>query len=407
MTKWRVVALCWGALVFTSMIRVSLGVAAPFIMEEFDIPPETMGWILSGWNWAYTACQLFVGPLVDRFGPWIVLGLGSGLWSLSTILLPLAGGAVALFSLRALFGIGHSPLIPAQASAISRSFQPDQRSTALGFSFSGSQLGSAAGAIVAGFILARWGWPSVFYAVGAGNLIFGLIWLMAYPDRKVRQQVKITPKTESQEGERVSIPALLGHRSAWGLAFGQMGYLYAYHVFLSWLPTYLVRERGMTIEIAGGLTGVLFIGGMIGTIGGGWLADYLVRRGISSTVAKKSVVGVGMMFATVMVVTAAYTSQTWLAVTLLTLCMTSLRATTGSANSMPIELAPSSSVASLVSIQNVGGNVGGLIAPIATGYILAVTGVMSGALVAAGAIMTFGAFSYVFIVGRLPDAETD
>ena len=73
--KWRVVALCWGALVMTSIIRISLGIAAPTLMKEYDISPSTMGYILSGWNWAYTSLQLIVGPLVDRFGAWIVLGL--------------------------------------------------------------------------------------------------------------------------------------------------------------------------------------------------------------------------------------------------------------------------------------------------------------------------------------------
>jgi dipeptide/tripeptide permease len=72
---------------------------------------------------------------------------------------------------------------------------------------------------------------------------------------------------------------------------------------------------------------------------------------------------------------------------------------------MPIDLAPSASVASLVSIQNFGGNLGGLAAPIVTGYILAATGSFTGALVTAGAVMSFGAFSYVFIVGRLPEED--
>ncbi len=108
-----------------------------------------------------------------------------------------------------------------------------------------------------------------------------------------------------------------------------------------------------------------------------------------------------MMIATVLVVTAAYTPQTWLAVTLLTLCMGFLRATTGSANAMAMDLAPRAAVGSLTSIQNFGGNVGGLMAPIVTGYILEATGSFTGALVVAGAVMMFGAISYVFIVGPL------
>ncbi len=404
--KWLVVALCWGALTMASVIRMSLSMVAPTLMQEYDISPETMGFVLSGWNWAYTACQLIVGPLVDRFGSWMVLGLGAGVWSLSTIAFPLAATALGFFLFRALFGVGHSMLIPSQGSAISRWFKPEQRSTALGFAFSGSQVGIAIGSVVCAFILANWGWQSVFYWVGAANLLFAAIWFSSYPDKQIGVQEKLGHGEKGKTSERVSILSLLRYRTAWGLALGQAGYLYAYHVFVSWLPSYLALERGMSIRQTGFLASLPFIVGMVATIGGGWLGDYLIRKGFGPTAARKTVVGTGMMVATVLVVTAAYVTQTWLAVALLTLCMGSLRATTGSANSIPIDLAPRTSVASLVSIQNVGGNIGGLMAPIVTGYILAATGSFAGALVMAGIVMTFGAFSYVFIVGRLPE-ESD
>ena len=399
----------------SSVVRISLGIAAPTLMKEFDISPVTMGYVLSGWNWAYTACQLIIGPVVDRFGSWIVLGLGAGVWSLSTIALPLATTALSLFLFRAVFGIGHSMLIPAQASTISKWFRSEQRSTALGFAFSGSQVGSAVGAAVCALLLVSFGWRSVFYWIGAANLLFAVIWILFHPDKKIGPQTKLDPEGETRTEKRVSIFALLfgtrgnslgvrlrNCRSAWGLAFGQMGYLYAYHVFISWIPSYLIMERNMSIQLTGIAASLPFVMGMAGTIGGGWLGDHLIRRGLNHTTARKTVVGIGMMVATVMVIAAAYTPQTWLAVALLTLCMGSLRATTGSANAMPIDLAPSTSVASLVSIQNFGGNVGGLMAPIVTGYIFAATGSFTGALVTAGAVMMFGAFSYVFIVGRLP-----
>jgi len=411
--KWGVVGLCFGALAMSSVVRISLGIAAPTLMKEFDISPVTMGYVLSGWNWAYTACQLIIGPVVDRFGSWIVLGLGAGVWSLSTIALPLATTALALFLFRAVFGIGHSMLIPAQASTISKWFRSEQRSTALGFAFSGSQVGSAVGAAACAFLLASFGWRSIFYWIGAANLLFAIIWILFHPDKKIGIQAKLGPERETETVERVPIFTLLfgtgdnslgvrlrNCRSAWGLAFGQMGYLYAYHVFISWIPSYLIIERNMSVQLTGIAASLPFVMGMAGTIGGGWLGDHLIRRGLNHTTARKTVVGIGMMVAMVMVIAAAYTPQTWLAVALLTLCMGSLRATTGSANAMPIDLAPSTSVASLVSIQNFGGNVGGLMAPIVTGYIFAATGSFTGALVTAGVIMMFGAFSYIFLVGQ-------
>jgi MFS family permease len=295
-------------------------------------------------------------------------------------------------------------IIPAQAVSISKWFRSRQRSSALGFSFTGTLVGIAIGTTICAFLLDRLGWQSIFYWVGAANLLYALFWFFFYPDRTLGRQEKLDP--EKTEADRVSMVSLLRYRSAWGLALGQFGSLYAYYVFVGWLPSYLVMERGMSILRTGIVGSLPFWMGMIGSIGGGWLGDHLIRRGISPTVARKAVVATGLMSATLLVIAAAYTPQTWLAVALLSLCMGTLKVTTGSAQSMPIDLAPSTSVASLVSLQNFGGNIGGLLSPIVTGYIFASTGSFSGALLTAGGVMTFGAFSYVFIVGRLPEQSS-
>jgi sugar phosphate permease len=102
-----------------------------------------------------------------------------------------------------------------------------------------------------------------------------------------------------------------------------------------------------------------------------------------------------------MVVATAYAEQAWVAVALLTLSVGSLRLATGSANSLPIDLAPRSVVGSLTAIQNFFGNIGGLLAPIVTGYLLKNSGTFVSSLLVAGGMALFGAISYVFIVGNL------
>ena len=184
-------------------------------------------------------------------------------------------------------------------------------------------------------------------------------------------------------------------------AFGHMGYLYAYFFFVSWLPGYLVLERKLTLLQSGIASALPFCAGLLGTLGGGWLGDYLIQRGVTTTVSRKSIIGVGLTASTVLVVAAAYVEQSWLAVTLLTLCVGCLRLATGSANSLPIDLAPPAAVASLTSIQNFFANIGGLLAPIVTGRIVSVTGSFVIALVVAGGMALFGAISYVFMMGNL------
>src|ERR1700694_4843265 len=101
------VSLLFGAQLFAYMIRYPLSIVAPTLMKQYHLSPQTMGYILSGWNWSYTAGLPILGPVVDRFGPWIVMGLGSIVWGVSTIALPLASAATSLFLLRMIFGLGH------------------------------------------------------------------------------------------------------------------------------------------------------------------------------------------------------------------------------------------------------------------------------------------------------------
>jgi sugar phosphate permease len=180
-----------------------------------------------------------------------------------------------------------------------------------------------------------------------------------------------------------------------------MGYLYAYYFFVSWLPAYLVLERKMTVLKSGVIAALPFWAGVFCTLAGGWLGDHLIQRGISLTVSRKSIIGIGLTAATTMVIGAVFTQQGWLAVTLLTLCVACLRTTTGSVNSLPIDLAPPSAVASLTAIQNLFGNLAGMLAPIITGYIVNSTGSFVDSFIVAGAMALFGAVSFVFIIGNL------
>jgi len=391
--------LLFSAQLFSFMIRFAFGVVAPVLMEMYRISPKAMGYVLSGWNWSYTAGLPIMGVIVDRFGPYIVLGVGSLVWGIFTVALPIATSAVPLFLLRMFFGLGQTTLLPAGALAVFRGFSLRERARVIAIVFSGNQVGLAIGATVAAFILARLGWQAVFYCIGAASLLFTLGWFTLYPDKRIGgQSAALADSLTPNPAAQTPWLWLLRHRSTWGIAFGQMGYLYAYFFFVSWLPGYLILERRMTLLQSGIIAALPFWAGLVGTLGGGWLGDYLIERGVSTTFSRKSIIGTGLSASAVFVVTAAYVEQAWLAVTLLTLCVGSLRLATGSVNSYPIDLAPRPMVGALTGLQNFFGNIGGLLAPIVTGYIVNATGSFSASFVVAGGMALFGAASYVFIV---------
>ena len=391
------VSLLFGTQLFSFMIRFAFGVVAPTLMALYHLSPKTMGYILSGWNWSYAAGLLFIGFVVDRFGPYIVLGLGSLVWGIFTIALPISTAPLSLFLMRMIFGLAQTPLIPAGATAVSRGFNIQERTRIIAIAFAGNQMGVAVGATVAAFVLASLGWQAVFYCIGSASLLMTLAWLSFYPDKRIGRQPPRHPSADRHAVQRISWSSLFRYRSTWGIAFGQMGYLYAYFFFVSWLPGYLILERKMTLLQSGILSALPFWAGLLGTLAGGWLGDYLIQHGISTTVSRKSIIAGGLSGSTVLVISAAYVEQSWLAVTLLTLCIGCLRLATGSVNSLPIDLAPALMVGSLTGIQNFFGNIGGLLAPIVTGYLVNATGSFAGSFVVAGCMALFGAISYMLI----------
>jgi len=388
--------LLFGTQLFSYMIRFVFGVVGPTLMALYHLSPKTMGYILSAWNWSYTAGLPFIGIVVDRFGPYIVLGLGSLLWGISTIALPASTAPLSLFLMRMIFGIGQTPLVPGGAIAVSRGFSVQERARVISIAFAGNQVGLAIGATLAAFILATLGWEAVFYCIGGASLLLTLAWFAFYPEKRVGR----LHSSPGHAAARIPWLSLFRYRSTWGIALGQMGYLYAYFFFITWLPGYLILERRMTLLQSGIVSALPFWAGLLGTLAGGWISDYLIQRGVSTIVSRKSVIAAGMFSSTVLVVSSAYVERGWLAVTLLTLCVGFLRLATGSANSLPIDLAPKTMVGSLTSIQNFFGSIGGLLAPIVTGYLVNATGSFVSSFVAAGGMALFGAVSFSWIVGR-------
>jgi MFS family permease len=399
--KFTAVSFLFAAFMFSFMIRAALSVAAPTLMKLYNITPAVMGNVLAGWNWTYTGALSFSGLIVDRFGPWLSMGAGSLIWGAATVALPLAAaGWLSLFLMRAVFGLGQGILVPSIATSVSRVFGPKERATAIAVAFSGNNVGTALATTVSAFILARYGWEMVFYVLGGGSLAMTLLWFLLFPERRVGRAVPDSSEPATS-GQKIPWSSLFQYRSTWGIAFGQLGYLYAYFFFIAWLPAYFIIGRNMTLLRTGIYAALPFWAGMLGTLLGGWLSDYLIRTGTSRTLARKVIIGPGLAAFTVLVIAAAYAEPVWLVVTLLVLAVGCMRLATGPCNSLAIDLAPRSVVGSLTAIQNFFGNIGGLLAPIVGGYLLGATGSFTASLLVAGGMALFGAISFVFIVGDL------
>jgi MFS transporter, ACS family, D-galactonate transporter len=399
--RWNIILLLAASQAIAYIDRVNLSVAGPEeLVKVQGYTPTDLGFLLSVFNWSFTASLLLAGPFADWVRPRISFPIGVGVWSLATALCSVTTAFAPLAMFRAFVGIGESTMIPSGARVIRETFDLKHRALVVGTFFAGNKVGLTLGIPLSAVLLHNWGWSAVFYITGGLGFFWLAWWLLVY-----RAPPREAETLTGPVADRIRWRDLLRYRTTWGVMLGQAGYLYIYYVFATWLPGYLTLERNLSV-LNTGMVGMLpFLIGTGMVVFGGWAADRLIQNGWRVTIVRKGFAVGGLLGATAFTIAGAYAADTVLAVALLTLSVASVSLSTASVNSMPIDVAPPHIVSSLTSLQNFGGNVGGSFAPIVTGALVTATGDFTvPLLVAAGVALVFGCGSYGFIVGNLDRA---
>jgi ACS family D-galactonate transporter-like MFS transporter len=399
--RWNILALLACSQAIAYIDRVNFAVVGPYLIRTHHYTPAQVGTLISIFNWAFTFSLLAAGPITDRIRPRRSYPLGVGTWSFATVLCSLTQVFAPLAACLALLGIGESAMIPSGSRVIRETFDKKHRAFAVGTFFAGNKVGLTLGIPLTSVLLVNWGWPFVFYITGGLGLLWVVWWLIVY---RTPVDTEAQPALDFAQA-RIRWATLLRYPTTWGVMLGQAGYLYIYYVFASWLPGYLVLQRGMSTLTTGWVGMLPFLVGTVCVVLGGWLGDRLIARGARVTLVRKGFAVGGLLGATVFTIAGAYAPEDVMAIALLTASVASVSFSTAAVNAMPIDVAPPHIVSSLVSLQNFGGNVGGSFAPLVTGLLISSSGDFTlPLLVAAGVALIFGCGSYGLIVGNL-DSE--
>lgn len=230
----------------------------------------------------YSFMGIPLGWLADRWHRIRLITIGLTIWSGLTALSGMTRGFWSLFVVRVGVGIGESSCAPAGQTILSDYFPPAKRSTILAIFNCGVPIGHGLGLYLGGYIAQHWGWRSAFYLLGIPGLLFAL--LVATLREPVRGQMEEhrqpAPSANSRNAVRQLLAAIRTSPALrWHLA-GMALIGFAANGIAIWLPTFLVRVRGMSVETAGEISGLsAIVAGLFGTFLGGVLADrWLARR---------------------------------------------------------------------------------------------------------------------------------
>lgn len=379
--------------------RSNLSVAAERLDADLGLGSVRLGLLFSAFAWTYALFQIPGGWLADRVRPSILYGSVCALWSAATLAQGLAGTFAFLFGLRLVVGLFEAPSFPICNLLASTWYPEGERARVIGFYTSGQYVGLAFLTPVLAFAQNALGWRSVFFATGAIGLAWAFAWWFAYPEPTAAPE---SPRSRPAPVTPADLGLLLGHRSLWGVYLGQFCLNAVPWFFLTWFPTYLVRERHVALLQAGFLASLPFLAAFVGVLAGGWVSDLMARSGFSVSVARKAPIIAGLLLSASVLAANFVTQPAWIVFFMalsffgngfasITWIMVSL-------------IAPRRLLGLCGGIFNFCGNFAGILVPIVIGLVVRHGG-FAPALVLIGVLTLGGVLSYAVLVGPVRRIE--
>ena len=391
--------------------------------KDIHLDPVRLGYLFSGFSWAYVLGQLPSGGLLDRFGSKRVYGISIIIWSLCAFLIGFCGylsaslAFTAVFILRLISGFAQAPVFPGNGRIVASWFPTAERGRASAIFNSSQYFALMIFAPIFGWLTHISTWKSCFWFMGALGIVFATIWFSGI------HGVKDHPRVSAEEVDYIerggglvhtdsrttvikgnpltwaAIKLLLSQRMLVGIYIGQYCITTLTWFFISWFPIYLAEARHMSIMKVGFAAAVPALCGGFGGVLGGAVSDKLLHAGRSLSFARKAPIMAGMLLSVTMIGCNYAHTQT---IMLLLMSISFFGKGFGALGWTVISDTSPKQMAGLNgALFNLIGNMAGITTPIIIGYIRQKTGSFDDVLIFVGVTAIFAIISYGPLVGEI------
>lgn len=285
--------------------NISAVIANKAFNQHFGMSAVSRGWLGSVFFWSYALAQIPIGWVVDRYGAKVPYAICFALWCAATAVSGTMTAVMGLVIMRALVGAAEAVVMPASYRWFRHNLPERHTGTAIGIFAMGNKIGTAIGAPVAAWLIVHYDWRLMFLATG----LLGLIWLLPWV-ALVRNDFPRREDMAAAKRRAASVPfrSIIGSPVVWGGII--VNFCYSYFVFycMTWMPSYLVEQRGLSLEKSGVYTFFSFIGIAIVAVAAGWAADRIIARGGDPVRTRKAFIVAGFAGATTVLFGAYATS---------------------------------------------------------------------------------------------------
>lgn len=342
--------------------RTAINFSLTAIGADFHLSTSELGVVMSAFFVGYTIMQLPGGVLADRFGSKKIILISMSFWSLFTILTGTTYTLVGLLVIRFLFGIGEGSFPPATFKGVAEAFPVNQRGKMAGVLASSNYVGSAlAPLIVVPIMLLTGGWRNMFHFLG----IIGGVFILAY---WLLVQSKFSPGMTVAQRKSYNFRDVIHLSLLWKLLFAWFFLSVINKGLASWMPAYLLTERGLDSKSVGLLMPLPFVAAGISTAISGYVMEHYFNK-------REKYMLAGCALLTAFFLYFMYTSTTIAEVMTFQCIVYFFKSfVLGIVMALPLKLLPQTIAGSAVGLINLGGQAAGFIAPAAMGFIISAAG---------------------------------
>ena len=400
----NIVLLCFCAAFICYIDRVNISVAIIPMQEAFGWSDTTKGLVLSSFFIGYMILQAPSGWLANKIGGKFVLGFAVLSWSVFTILTPVAAmiSLPLLIAVRIAMGLGEAAMFPASYSLFSRWVPEAERSRSMGFLASGIPLGTLFALTTTGWIVSRYGWPSVFYTFGLAGLVWAVFWYYkatSYPGEHpgiTAEELELLGNSSGSKQEAASIPwkKLLSHRAVLVVFVNHFCTNWGIYMMLAWLPSYFRDAQSLSVTSAGFYSAAPWLTMFVMTNIAGWAADRLRTRGYSMTFVRKLMQSAGLAGSAVFFLLALHADTPLIALSVMCGALAFIALTFSGYVPNFLDIAPRYADV-LVGVSNTFATIPGIVGIAMAGWLLDQTGSYAGVFVTVAAVQVFGAIIWL------------
>jgi len=276
---WFAFAMTIALMIFDYVDRQIIVSLFPHMKAEWGLSDKQLAGLVSIVSITVAVGGIPIALLADRFSRVKSIVVMATAWSLATISCMFVRSYPAMFAARAVVGAGEAGYGSVGAGLIASHFPARMRGTLMAGFFAAASFGSVLGVLLGGVIADRWGWKAAFGIVGVPGLVLALMYIFV----RDYKTVELAPKLEKT---RQSLGSTLRHvarvlvrsRTMMWICIAAPAQLIVVSAVWAWLPSFLVRNHGMTAQAAGMKAAMVVLAGAIGSILWGFVADRVGRR---------------------------------------------------------------------------------------------------------------------------------